>query len=205
MADIIKYEDLYKYIIPEVPGCPKALILQHIERVAREYCEKTGAWRETLDIDQVQSERTYSLILKYDAEVKHIVGVWLKTEQDVTNDYEGLKIDPKYYELIREPIDKLKFSEYMIPSANVTDGISVEVVVKPKPAAKSISQRFFSSWHEAILSGTLRNLHSLPASTHPWVSRTTYALNERTYNQEVTKAMNWVAKEGRARSGGLQG
>lgn len=41
--------DLYEFIIPEVPDCPKSIILQHIRLVLRDFCRRTQCWTVELD------------------------------------------------------------------------------------------------------------------------------------------------------------
>ena len=83
MADITAYTDFYPMMMPELPGCPEDFLLQSIKKTVRKFCQDTDAWREQLaSIDLKDGVLGYELVSKWDAEIRHIVEVRIKTADD---------------------------------------------------------------------------------------------------------------------------
>ena len=45
MATTTNFTELYAEVMPELPDCPKPLILQTIRNVVRDFCERTRSWQ----------------------------------------------------------------------------------------------------------------------------------------------------------------
>ncbi|MFP4629424.1 MAG: hypothetical protein ACLFMQ_01740, partial [Desulfohalobiaceae bacterium] len=45
------YEDIFSMIMPEVPGCPAPLAIQNLRQAAREFCQQTWIWQDTVPFE----------------------------------------------------------------------------------------------------------------------------------------------------------
>ncbi|MDB5730692.1 MAG: hypothetical protein JWQ03_587 [Variovorax sp.] len=53
--------DFYDYVMPELPGITAPLVDQHLLAVAREICERTGLWRESVSLVAEEDRLDYGL------------------------------------------------------------------------------------------------------------------------------------------------
>lgn len=61
------FSAFYDHLLPELPGCTTAFLDLHLRQVARDFCERTSAWRgDTSPVDPDGAELTYALVLPED-------------------------------------------------------------------------------------------------------------------------------------------
>jgi len=160
------FNDLLNLVLPEVPGCPSALAVQHLQMAARQFCADTEAWREKLEaIDLVANDVTYTLTPAYDAEIRRIADVWIRTAADVTAGDDGTLLTYDQYEY--DPTGSvLTLDDSIEPQLAVTDGLVVKVVLVPNLVTNvdsiatqgGISATFLNYWAEPIMA---RSKHTL--------------------------------------------
>ena len=160
------FNDLLNLVLPEVPGCPSALAVQHLQMAARQFCADTEAWREKLEaIDLVANDVTYTLTPAYDAEIRRIADVWIRTAADVMAGDDGTLLTYDQYEY--DPTGSvLTLDDSIEPQLAVTDGLVVKVVLAPNLVTNvdsiatqgGISATFLNYWAEPIMA---RSKHTL--------------------------------------------
>lgn len=170
MAQATTFTGLLNLLLPEVPGCPNVLALQHLQQAARKFCEQSEAWREKLPaIDLVAEDVTYTLTPSYDCEIRRVLEVWIRTEEDVDNDNDGTLQKYDKYEFEPEG-SVLTLDDTIEPQEAVTDGLVVKVVLVPYLVTDvdslatqgGISPTFLNYWAETILAFAKYSLMRLP-------------------------------------------
>jgi len=159
MAQATTFNDLLNLVSPEVPGCPTALAVQHLQMAARQFCADTEAWREKLDpINLVANDLTYTLTPLYDAEVRRVIEVWIRTAADVTAGDDGTLLTYDQYEF--DPTGSvLTLDDSIEPQLAVTSGLVVKVVLVPNLVTNvdsiatqgGITATFLNYWAEPIM------------------------------------------------------
>lgn len=159
MGQATTFNDLLNLVLPEVPGCPTALAVQHLQMAARQFCADSEAWREKLDpINLVADDVTYTLTPLYDAEVRRITDVWIRTAADVTAGNDGTLLTYDQYEF--DPTGSvLTLDDAVEPQEAVTSGLVVKVVLVPYLVTNvdsivtqgGISATFLNYWAEPIM------------------------------------------------------
>ena len=159
MAQATTFNDLLNLVLPEVPGCPISLAVHHLQMAARQFCADTEAWREKLDpINLVANDLTYTLTPLYDAEVRRVIEVWIRTAADVTAGDDGTLLTYDQYEF--DPTGSvLTLDDSIEPQLAVTSGLVVKVVLVPYLVTNvdslatqgGITATFLNYWAEPIM------------------------------------------------------
>jgi len=150
--EVCKLEDLFPYMMPELPSCPPSLLLQNLRMSAREFCIDTEAWREVLEpINIREGVRTYEMDIDYCAKIKRIKRVEYKTQDqiDYNPNQRGSFLRPYEYD-IKTPYDFiLRFD----PLEDVRKGLIIDVILYPTFDSDSIPVEFMNEWFEGIVGG----------------------------------------------------
>lgn len=162
-------ESFIPKVQPYVPGCPRALIVEHIRDAAIRFCEESTIWRETLDsADAVIGVDDYTMTPDNFSRVTTIVNIMYdgtpiehKTEEELDHiDYKwrtGITGTPKYYTLLAP--NRFKLSR--VPEATITDGLVVRVALKPLPSATTVADILFNDWYLQIAEGAKASLKGM--------------------------------------------
>jgi hypothetical protein len=193
MSQAASFSDLLEFILQDVPGCSRYLALQHLQQAARYFCIETEAWQEKLAaIDLEEDTVLYTLSTDYDAEIRRILKVWIRTETDVTNGDEGTLQDYDKYTFT--PAATLELDDSIEPQADVTDGLVVKVVLVPYLSTDvgtveteaGISPTFLNLWAEAFIARAKHTLLIMPRKLWSDPNLAAYWLAE--YRKQVTAA-----------------
>ena len=106
--------DLYDYYLPDVPGCPYATGAQALRIAAQEFCERTSAWRVTMD------------------PVLTVAGISIY-EFDISSNFEVVKVMSA--KLDGHPIDSLLHDQVGTPARGIAVLNGREFALQPAPAA----------------------------------------------------------------------
>lgn len=197
-----QFTEFHDLLLPELPGCTVAMLNLHLRQVVREFCAKTGAWREPLTaVNTVAAQAAYTLTLLADSELVHVTklivnGVILWRHQDRKPAATDTEVEPKY--TVDEPpftldhnLAILTMATDEIPTAAVTGGLVVEAALKPIEACTTIPAFLFTQYSEALRYGTLARLMKMkkPWGDRPlaldYESRWHSALNLAAYQAQV--------------------
>jgi len=135
--------DLYQYVIPELPDCPKSLILQTARTVLRDFCRRTQCWTVELDpillVSGVEEYDFDALIPSY-ANCDTIKMIELNdAELTPISDWEFTS--PTSIRLTATPSADTN-------TANDETGLEIEAVLLPKLTATIIDGDLFNSYYD---------------------------------------------------------
>lgn len=173
---MITYTDYMARLIPDLPGCPQSIILQQLQQTMRDICLDTEAWMEESEaIDIVTGQVRYDLFPAFDYEVD-IHRVLEVQVQEST-------IYPDRYKLIDQRYVELED----VPTANVTDGLVVKVVLVPTYTADRISPTFMNRYAKGIMAGCKSALQLQPKK--PWSNPDLGIMNKKIYEDDVSRSV----------------
>ncbi len=168
---ISRYQDLYPYLQPDLPGCPPPLLLLHLQQAGRRFCRETEAWQKTLDtIALVADQAEYDLAVDWDAVVKRIVKV----------EIDDIEQGEDTYELEEE--STLAFD----PAPTTGDEIVVKVALVPRMSTLDMPEWFMERWGEGIVAGTKKSL--MEQRNKPWTSLDRVIFFEAEFDRYVASA-----------------
>lgn len=163
-------ESFIPKVQPSVPGCPRALIIDHLRDAMIRFCEESTIWRETLPaIDIVLDEDEHTLVPTNDTwtvttvvnAMYNDVPIDQKTEEELDHiDYKwrtGISGTPFFYTLLAPNQFKLN----RVPEASITGGLVVRVALKPLPTATTVSDTLFNDWRQQIAEGAKASLKAM--------------------------------------------
>lgn len=193
MSALAEFHDL---LMPELPGCPVAMVNLHLRDTIREFCRKTSSWRQTLTaIDTVDGQASYSLDLPASAQLVrvtqldvHAVLLWRSTEEDKPGSEE---LVPKYR--ITEPpftldanLGQLTLASKEIPTAAVTGGLVVQAALAPTKDAATVPDFLLGQYSDGIRYGTLSRL--MVMAKKPWQDRLLAGVYRAEWNRALSRA-----------------
>jgi len=150
MATVNIYADVYPYMLPELPGCSKAMALQALHRAVRQLCIDTEVWWETLDsINLVEDQTEYTIDSTWEAEIRRIKELRINNADNIDAGNEGAVQDPSLYDFT--PTDALELSESIKPAEDVTDGLEVDIWIVPRITAPTVDPTLLNDWLEPII------------------------------------------------------
>ena len=143
-AIITDYTSLYSLVIAELAGVPMPLMSQQFSLIGREFCRATEAWVEYLSPVNIKTDIVrYALPMDYDVMVRRILSVRI-------NGHNSHPIHPSQYEYVDgENTIILRHK----PTADIANGLIVEVVLVPFLYSTVLSATFLEKWGEGIAAG----------------------------------------------------
>ena len=150
---------LYQYVMPELPGCPSALIDREIIEVVKDFCERTLQWdtpsddpvkinikdeQKQYDVDcpDTQAEVvTYKKVLRryYDAEETDDLQE-LYPEKDYTRpEHNLIKLDAE-------------------PTADQTNGLEISLALRPRRTCTKVPDCLFDQFYMVWANGVMGRL-----------------------------------------------
>lgn len=209
-----KWEDFFKFVRPDVQGCPVAMVREAIRNACIEFCEKSLIWQQEIYCgDLVEGERKYGInTIGDDATLVMPVTVTVREEVDGTiNQYPVQKTSRSDLDALspqwRLRQDKYPKFFYMEspnvlcfvgePTDTIPDAIHMLAAVKPTRDADEIPQFLLTDWAETIAAGALSYLHSLQGKVWSKSNLVNYYI--RKFRAGVSRAKSkayksWVAQ-----------
>ena len=194
------YESLLPEILPMVPGCPDALVIQNIRSAVIELCERASVYQHELDpISTVSSVYEYEFDAPLSTSVHKIVWGVLSgdalepvssgmLEQRVP-DWRNQTGTPEY--IIKNNLTTFWIAP--VPSASAANSLIIRVALKPTYTSVSCDDTVMSDYRDTIINGTVGRLLRMPAKE--WSDVNSASVYYGFYNEGV------VAAEQRARRG----
>ncbi|MCY1167579.1 hypothetical protein D9M73_75470 [compost metagenome] len=190
--------DFYDLLLPELPGCPVALLDLHLVLAARQFCSQSSAWREPFTpLDLVAGQADYYLDPpETQSEVVRLTSLTINdTLLWLDSDAEQLSITarcPKYRRneppfTLGNDLRTMTLMVDEVPTAAVTAGMVVEGAMQPKQGADRLPDLLLIQYSEAMRYGTLARL--MVMAKKPWTDRDL----AREYLVGWNGAMNYAA------------
>jgi hypothetical protein len=183
----LKLSDLIKFIAPEVPGCPMALINNKIVTKTIEFCETSEAWRHTIiPIDIIAGKSLYLLNTPPETQVVGIKNLFdndcsiaAKSEQQIDSNWPQLKTTLDYHAGSDSPCQSWRTASsarathfyqpeihqvrlFPTPDQNKLKGLTGTIVVKPLPDGTNLSRNIYNQFYDAITAGVKADLMAMP-------------------------------------------
>lgn len=167
---------LFSRLAPHLPGCPEPTIQQAVLDAAIDFCAETRIYNTFVQFGSTAGLQSYTLPAPTDSdeEIHTIMNVWWKTRHlgaaaDYLIDYPQTlfstsfstqeKGDPRRWMRAQNG----SFTVYPVPTAAVADGFTIQYAMKPRLTATTIPDLLIDQWRDAIISGALARLRSIPA------------------------------------------
>jgi len=162
----------YDHLLPELPGCTNALLNVHVLRVARDFCRKTGIWRQELDaVNLVAGQAAYTLATPSNSALVRVVRLtaadkllWLHGEDD-NDEYPDYARDKPPFSLSND-LTQITLIADETPTASSALGLKTTATLQPANTATVLPDFLLSQYLEAIKAGTLSGLMKMMKK--PW-------------------------------------
>jgi hypothetical protein len=159
------WSDFYDLIVPDLPGCPLAIVDNALRQAAILFCEMSLAWRATLaDVAVVAGTNTYPYVPPSGAVVHAITYAAFNGEEIAAHTGESdLRIwDWRNQTGTPEYVLGGATSLILVPNPDAAGTLSLIVALKPMPTATGIDDDIFNEWRDAIIAGALARLMMSP-------------------------------------------
>lgn len=166
----MKIEDFYRYVSPELPGCPEETMRQAIVLAARDFCARTHAWTEVLEpIVLADGVSEYDYEAPFGASALTAIGVWLNGNELRSASLDQLDFllpgwqtatgsEPRYYNAAFNTSSIRVFPTPVSP----TGSIVMRLAFEPKMASTSLPDVLLEDNNEAIAAGAKARLMVQP-------------------------------------------
>jgi len=141
-------DDMIPYVLPDVPGASEGIIRMRLREAMRKFCREAEIWHESIELDSVADQAAYDVNVSYDAYIKRIVHVKIRTA-DTTAFDNVERIHPSKFKL-NDDADGIVFYSGYEPTTSLTDGIEVKVALMPNPTIESFSGVLMDRYGEGI-------------------------------------------------------
>lgn len=169
-----RYSDLIPQLVPELPGCPQGVLMQALRQAGRDFCRMTEAWQETVTEDVTKDKTVYDIVPYGDGYIHRITDLRIN----------GISQDTDRYNLTADwEITLVNASQ-----EDITDGMEVDMVLRPGVDANELTELFFDRYAEAIKA---RTLYLLTKQSNKTYSNPEQAkLNSLEFDGYVSEALN---------------
>lgn len=192
------------YVLPQVPGCTRAMALLEIKNTIIDFCEKSLILQEDHDpVTAVANVMDYDFEPPSNRLVVKILRAWYKgqeldgqsidmvTTPSVFNQQSGYLVnvgDPRVY--LQK--DARSFSVYPIPAETLASSITLRVALKPTRSVLTIDDLIYEEYAEIIGHGALARLYLSPGKpyTNPQLAAARNALYITGLNVARDRAQN---------------
>lgn len=159
------WSEFYDFTLPDLPGCPEAMLDHALREAAIVFCAQSLAWRWAHpDIAVLAGSDRYAYAPPADAGVHALT--WAKfNEQEIDaaagegdiriRDWRNQSGTPEY---VLGEADGIQ----LVPKPDLPGTLRLEVALKPSPEAAGIDDAIFSEYREAIAHGAIGRLMLAP-------------------------------------------
>jgi len=173
----VAFSAFYDLLMPELKGATTSMVDLHLLHTARDFCERTSAWRFPFTVSSTADEDTYDISAP---ELRsEIVRVCRLTIDDVVlfdADWQPtLTTDEPSYDRSSPPFTvnientEITLIEDEIPGEDGTDNIEIVAALKPSFASTTLPEFLKFEHLEAMRTGTLSRLMQM--GNKPWTDR----------------------------------
>ncbi len=156
-----------QYVLPYVPGCPKALIKTHVLLAANEFCRKSFVWQETItETIASATDEVYAAPYISGADV---VDVNVKVNDRAVNNYEFSAVS-------------------VVFESDLAAGDEVEITLYLAPAryATSLPDLLYNDWLEGVAAGARAAIMRMPGKD--WHNPQLYMIEQKTFAHQIGQA-----------------
>lgn len=201
------YDTFYEYVLPEVHGCPKGIAKNAVRDSVIEFCEKSQIWTAPSELtDIVAGYSRYSFDARDDDAIVASIGYAAINDNPITR-LSMFELEEKYpswrYWEANTPTACFMDTSDSIrlvgsPTEDITDGLYVEVVLKPARTSVECPKFILENWAETIAHGALSRLKAMVG--RPWADANMVAYHRNEFRAGVSRARSSVQKSGQTLS-----
>ena len=187
----------YDLVMPELPGITTAMVDLQLVQVARDFCERTSAWRADfdtadlvagraeydLDPSEPQSETVRVLRLTVSDELLWDQN-WRQLDRDNETAPKYANEDPPFK--VSDDRVSLALIDDEIPTADAADALLVHGAMKPKQGATALPDLFLATYSEALRTGVLTRLMRM--AKKPWSDQSLAVAYQADYDRYLNLA-----------------
>lgn len=183
------FSAFYDALLPELPGCTTGMLDYHLRAVARDFCDRTSAWRaECLAVTSVEDTLTYFLLL---GEANTDLVKLTKLVVDDVLQWQDKQEDPDDTEVARYRPHKPPFTlndagDQFTLEEQPTGEIVFTAAMKPKLTVTTLPDVLFNVHLEAIRTGVLSRLMRMGGKK--WTDRDLAVAYEADFNAHMNHA-----------------
>lgn len=189
------FSAFYDTLMPELPGCTRAMVDFHLRAVARDFCDRTSAWRgECIPVDSEAATLTYFLILpEANAQLVKMV----KLVVDGTLQWQDQQVDPDATSLPRYQPHKPPFTlnadadEFTLIE-QPTGEVVFTAAMRPTLSVTSLPDVLYTQHLEAMRVGVLSRLMKM--GRKKWTDRDLAVAYEADFNAHMNHAAMQAAR-----------
>lgn len=195
-------DQLFPYLLPEVPGVPDTLAQQAIMRTCNDFCWETGVWNEIQDPIAVQDNiNEYDLDTPSGAQIVTIKSIWMvnrelvpvtmeRLQELIPNWQESKGSDPAYY---NSATDYSVVRIYPIPLGANGAKMTIRAVYTPNQFGTFIPTFLVDTFLDEILAGAKARLMQMPGKA--WSNPQLAMFNQGLYADGIVKAKVFIAHD----------
>lgn len=194
------YVSVLPYVEPYLPGCSRPMMIQMINRIVRQICERTRCWKYSCDqILLEEGTHTYPLFLPDKAEVVRVEYAMYngRALQPITENQLSEKYGWETYTSSRPtnymlyPNNELRL--WPTPGdidSSVSNPVTFSVSLRPAITATGVDNDWLLEREtELIAHGTLGGLLTIP--NREWSEPQTGVLHSQAYEQGLTERVSY--------------
>lgn len=188
------------HILPSVIGCPDFSVRSAVVEAAIEFCTKSHAWTEVLDLLYMSNgTHSYELDLPKDSRAVLIKNVWCASGELVPATIDQIVAAiPAWQTAMGTPrfYNQLNWEEmrvYPTPNSPTAAALTVRAALAPKRTATGFPDSFADRYFQAIVSGALARLVAVPGQA--WSNPQLGAYNQALFDRAVADAKVEMAHE----------
>jgi hypothetical protein len=150
------------YVLPELPGCPRSLAIQHIRETLVDFCHRSRQWRYfAAEVPIIIGQEAYDLVIPEKVEVVQFETVRLDgvriNPASQSDAFSRVSVAGPAYSRFRNRV-LLQPSPRRVPKT----GLQVSMSLKPTHDRLSVPSVFFEDWRGVIACGAIATLKELP-------------------------------------------
>lgn len=191
--ETVLYSQWLPSIQVNVPGCPRAMVIEAIRSKAIEFCDRSRFWRKELDgFYTVADDEEYDIETPVETAIADILLIKV----------DGHELSPKTQDEIEADNNEWRDSSgrpdvfflrdtktaVFVPIPDSQYAVRVLVALKPTQAAQGVDEIVFEEHKDTIMHGALAYLMQMPEKT--WTNPNLSIFHQGKYDEAVTKAKN---------------
>jgi hypothetical protein len=157
---VARLDQLIPSVKDKLPASPlKGQAIRSLREAAQRFCFETEAWKEALpSVNTVANQTAYTLATSWQAEIRRIHSVYLKTAAEVTSGAIGTEHDVTY-DTFSPATSVYRFGSAPASTA-ITGGLVFTVVLVPNLQADEIPEWLLGLYGMAFVYGAIADLCS---------------------------------------------
>ena len=186
------WDQFWPFVLPEVIGCPNPTVNFALAQAAREFCQRTSAWREWSD-----TFTATGLVQRFDFDLPSQTELVAAKRCSVNGEdvqvLGSLNLPPDWSQtgttFCGEALIHISMAEYMLyPLPTAGDVVAIEVAVKPTLAATGVGDDVYTKYAETVAKGALYRL--LSSTRKPWTDLASAVIARTAFEAGVHQAAN---------------